>query len=73
MPCLVYMPIKSAMPKYHSKVPIALYAHLSFSNIRSIISNKTYTTEFVVSSYARFNSTMASFGGEKPPFERFSL
>ena len=56
MPCLVYMPIKSAMPNYHSKFPIAFYAHLvSFSNIRSILSNRTYTTEFVVSSHARFN------------------
>ena len=26
MPCLVYVPIKSAMP--HSKFPIAFYAHL---------------------------------------------
>ena len=59
MPCLVYMPIKSAMPKYHSKFPIAFYAHLvSFSNIRSILSNRTYTTEFVISSHARFNIIM---------------
>ena len=59
MPCLVYMPIKSAMPKYHSKFPIAFYARLvSFSHIRLILSNRTYTTEFVISSHARFNIIM---------------
>ena len=56
MPCLVHMSIMSAMPKYHSKFLIAFYAHLvSFSNIRSILSNRTYTTEFIVLSHARFN------------------
>ena len=54
MPCLVYMPIKFAMPKYHSKFPIVFYAHLaSFGNISSILSNTTYTKEFVVLSHTR--------------------
>ena len=54
IPCLVYMPIKSAMPKYCSKFPTAFYTHLvSFGNIRSILSNRTYATEFIVSSLAR--------------------
>ena len=56
MPCLVYMSIKSAMPNYHSKFPVAFYVCLvSFSNIRLIPSNRTYTMEFVVSSHARFS------------------
>ena len=72
MPCLLYIPIKSAMPKYHSKFPIALYAHLvSFSNIKSILSNRTYTTEFAVSSHERFNIIRQHCGfiwRQKAPF-----
>ena len=63
MPCLVYMSIKSTMPKYHSKFPIAFCAHLvSFSNIRFILSNGTYTTEFVVSNHARFKIIRQHYG-----------
>ena len=52
---MVYMPIKSAMPNDHSKFPIPFYARLVSFNIRSILSNRANTTEFVISSYARFN------------------
>ena len=63
MPCLVYMSIKSTMPKYHSKFPIAFCAHLvSFSNIRFILSNGTYTTEFVVSNHAGFKIIRQHYG-----------
>ena len=52
----LYMIIQFAMPKQSFELPIAFYTSLvSFSNIRSILSNRTYGTEFVVSSYARFN------------------
>ena len=56
IPCRVYMTIQSAMPKQSSELPIAFYAHLvNFSNFRSILSNRTYITEFVVSSNVRCN------------------
>ena len=60
------------MPKYYSKFPIAFYAHLvSFNNIRSILSNRTYATEFVVSSHARFKIIKQYYGfvwRRKAPF-----
>ena len=56
IPCLVYMTIQSAMPKWSSEPPVAFYARLvSFSNFRSILSNRTYITKFVVSSNVRCN------------------
>ena len=40
------MTIQSAMPKQSSEFPIALYTHLvSFSNIRSILSNIKRTAQ----------------------------
>ena len=37
IPCLMYMPIKSTVPKYHSEFPMVFYSYLvSFINIRLI-------------------------------------
>ena len=52
----LYMTIQSAVPKQSSKLHIAFYALLvSFNNNTSILSNRTYRTEFVVPSHARCN------------------
>ena len=52
----LYRTVQSAMPKQSSELHAAFYTSLvSFSIIRSILFNRTYSMEFVVSSNMRCN------------------
>ena len=44
IPSLLYTAVQFAIPTWYSKCPIAFYTHLvSFTNIRSILSNRTHS------------------------------
>ena len=66
MPCLGHVPIKSAMPKYHSKFPIAFYAHLVTLDRYSLIEHTPRNSLYqAMEDLIQLGSTAASFGGEK--------
>ena len=59
MPCLVYMPIQSAMPKSSSEFPKAFFGDLvCFSDIKLILSNRTYSMEIIVSSHEKSKTSL---------------
>ena len=58
MPCLVYMPIQSAMPKPSTEFLKAFYGDLvCFSDIRLILCNRTYGME-IVSSHEKSKTSL---------------